>query len=312
MNYKNLISLTAACRLCPRGCNVDRSAGERGYCGAGAVIEVAHAGLHHGEEPPVSGTRGSGTIFFRQCTLRCVFCQNWQISQPEARGQERDISNERSPMQLATVMLQLQAQGAHNINLVSPTQYIAGIAEALMLAKEQGLRAPVVYNTSGYESVEVVRALEGLIDIYLPDIKYADDALAAKYSGAVRYVERNRAAIAEMFRQVGHLECDADGIARKGIIVRHLVLPNGIAGSRSCLEFLATLSKKIDISLMAQYSPQHRALQYPELSRSITPEEYQAVLSYAEELRLENCWGQELSSRDIFLPDFQQERPFGG
>jgi putative pyruvate formate lyase activating enzyme len=207
-------------------------------------------------------------------------------------------------------MLALQEQGVHNINLVSPTHYGVQLAEAIRSAKRQGLTVPVVYNTGGYDTVELLRELAGLVDIYLPDFKYWTDEPAVKYSGAENYPEVTRQGIAEMFRQVGNIELDHEGVARKGVLVRHLVLPNNLAESEKVLAFLAALSKKLWISLMAQYNPQHQAAAYPEISRPLRPAEYQAAVSAAEALGLENVYLQELASSELFLPDFKKDDPF--
>lgn len=297
-----------SCDLCPRCCGADRARGQVGVCRTGDDLPVAHVGLHFGEEPPISGTKGSGTIFFAHCNLRCVYCQNFQISQ---RAEELPIRH-LTPVELADEMLALQARGAHNVNLVSPTHVAAGVAEALTIARERGLRIPVVYNSNGYDAVETLQGLEGLVDIYLPDIKYSDDAVAKAYSGVDGYVEANRRAIAEMLRQVGNLVTDRRGIARRGLLVRHLVLPAGLAGSADSLAFLASLSRDMVVSLMAQYSPQHRAREFPPLDRKITVEEYEAVVDMALELGLENCFVQEVESSEVFVPDFREGDPFGG
>jgi putative pyruvate formate lyase activating enzyme len=267
------------------------------------MLKISSFGPHHGEEPPLSGKRGSGAIFFTGCNLRCVYCQNWQISQ-EGLGYAISESD------LADKMLALQDMGCHNINLVSPSQVAHQILETLKIAKSRGLKLPIVYNTNGYDSVKVVRLLGGLVDIYLPDIKYSNDENAFKYSGVKNYVERNRAAIAEMLRQVGNLQVNEEGIARKGLIVRHLVLPNDIAGSFESLKFLASLSQDIWISVMAQYHPCHKAAEYPELNCRINSAEYQRVLKWVEQLGFHNVLAQELDSSDIYLPDFSRERPF--
>jgi len=296
----------SACDLCPHRCGVDRLAGQSGLCRTGALSPIAHVGLHYGEEPPISGTRGSGTIFFANCNLRCVYCQNYQISQCA----EEIPTQEMTPEELAAEMLRLERIGAHNINLVSPSHVVAQIAEALIIARKQGLAIPIVYNTNGYDSVDSLRALEGLIDVYLPDIKYSSDETARTYSGAERYVAANRAAIAEMFRQVGNLTVDEGGTARKGVIVRHLVLPEDLAGSRDSLDFLASLSRDIVVSLMSQYSPQFKACGMPPLDRRITLVEYQRVVDYAWELGLESCLVQEMESSENLIPDFREESPF--
>jgi putative pyruvate formate lyase activating enzyme len=296
-----------SCDICPHRCGVNRVENETGFCGASDDIVIAYSGLHFGEEPPISGTRGSGTIFFAHCNSRCVYCQNYQISQRAEEIPTRMLS----PDELAGEMLALQRKGAHNINLVSPTHVVAQVAEGLCIARERGLSIPIVYNTNGYDAVETLRYLEGLIDIYLPDVKYSDDATAKAYSGIDRYVEVNRSAIAEMFRQVGNLALDRDGIARRGILVRHLILPQGLAGSEESLEFLASLSGEMVISLMAQYAPQYKAKTMPPLDRKISREEYERVLDWAWELGLERCFVQESESSEALVPDFRRADPFG-
>ncbi|MFA4905384.1 MAG: radical SAM protein [Candidatus Margulisiibacteriota bacterium] len=267
------------------------------------MIKIASLGPHLGEEPSISGTCGSGTIFFSGCNLRCVYCQNYQISQ-------QGMGYEVRGMELADKMLDLQAKGCHNINLVSPSHVAPQVIEALKLAKARGLKIPIVYNTNGYDSPQILKMMKGWVDIYLPDIKYSSDENAFKYSGVKNYVERNRAAITEMFRQVGNLQLDENGIARWGIIVRHLVLPNDIAGSFESLKFLASLSRDIRVSIMAQYHPCHKASQYPELNRRINAAEYEKVIMWSAECGLRNILTQELESADIYMPDFNRERPF--
>ena len=281
-------AMLSQCRLCPRECGVDRLRGERGFCRAGAEPIVASWNVHPWEEPPISGTRGSGTIFFSGCTGRCLFCQNYPISQ-------LGVGNTVSVQQLAEMMLELQDRGCHNINLVTPTHFVPQILAALELAIEGGLRLPLVYNTSGYERVETLQLLDGVVDIYLPDAKYADDETARRLSGFVRYVEANRAALREMFRQVGdELVLDGEGIARRGLIVRHLVLPEGLAGTPKVLRWIAeNLSPHVHVSLMDQYFPAHKAVGHPVLGRKITAEEYAEALRAFEEAGLTNGWMQE-------------------
>jgi len=264
---------------------------------------VASACLHHGEEPVISGQLGSGTIFFTHCVLRCVFCQNYEISQAEKGA-------EASTEQLVEMMLALQRDGAHNINLVSPTQYGWQLKTALVEAKRAGLFLPVVYNTGGYDSLDLLLELSGLIDIYLPDLKYFNDERAARYSGGENYLAVATAGIREMHRQVGDIKLDQQGLAQKGVLVRHLVLPNNLADTKPALHFLRELSPKIWLSLMAQYIPQYRASEYPEINRQLLPEEYNPLLDYASELGLENVFIQDLNSAGQFLPDFSQTQPF--
>jgi len=298
----------SSCDLCPHGCGVDRRRGEVGFCRATDEIQIAHVGLHFGEEPPISGSRGSGTIFFTHCNARCVYCQNYQISQQPEQIPTRILS----AAQLADEMLLLERAGAHNVNLISPTHVAAGVAEALFAARERGLSIPVVYNSNGYDAVPTLRCLEGLIDVYLPDIKYSQDAAAMNYSGVQRYVAANRRAIGEMYRQVGNLVLDEHGIARRGLLVRHLVLPGGQAGSRDSLRFLRSLSPDVTVSIMAQYTPQHRAAEFPPLERRISAAEYEQVVDCALALGLEQCFVQELECSDAMVPDFRKASPFEG
>ena len=260
----------------------------------------------------ISGSRGSGAVFFSNCCLQCVYCQNYEISQLGARYQGPGTGWEETETgRLAEIMLELQAKGAHNINLVSPTHYGPQIIEALKSAKREGLKLPIVYNSGGYDSLELLQTLEGLIDIYLPDFKYWEADNAVKYSRAENYPAVARQGIAEMFRQVGNLEgIGGSGRGRRGILVRHLVLPNNLANSLAVLDFLAALSKDIWVSLMAQYSPRHRAKEFPELNRKLEPAEYQGVVDYAEKLGLHNLYTQELASSDVYLPDFKKVDPF--
>ena len=282
------------CTLCPRDCGVNRLAGERGYCRAGAEPVVASWNVHPWEEPPISGTRGSGTIFFTHCTARCRFCQNYPISQ---LGVGQQVSVQR----LGEMMLELQSRGCHNINLVTPTHWLPQILAALPTAIKGGLRIPLVYNCSGYEGVEALQLLDGVVDVYLPDSKYADDAVARRLSGFRGYVEANRAALREMYRQVGpELTLDADGLAVRGMIIRHMVLPQQLAGTRRVLEWIAReLSPLVHISLMAQYFPAHQAVGDPVLGRKITQEEYLEALTAFDDLRLERGWRQEYVEEEV-------------
>ncbi len=276
------------CTLCPRDCGVNRLAGEKGYCRAAAEPIVASWTAHPWEEPPISGTNGSGTIFFTHCTARCLFCQNYPISQ---LGVGQQVTVQR----LAEMMLELQAHGCHNINLVTPTHFVPQILAALSVAIEGGLHLPLVYNSSGYEAVETLRLLDGVVDIYLPDAKYADDAVARRLSGFQGYVKANRSALRAMYHQVGaELLLDEHGLAIRGMIIRHMVLPEGLAGTWQVLEWIACeLSPFIHISLMAQYFPAHKAVGDPILGRKITSEEYFEALAAFDTLGLERGWRQE-------------------
>ncbi len=270
-----------SCDLCARYCRVNRRVTTEGaVCRTGERAVVASYGAHHGEEDCVRGWRGSGTIFFSWCNLRCVFCQNWDISQ-------KGIGREMAPAEIADMMLELQRQGCHNINLVSPSHVVAQIIAAVHDAAKRGLRLPLVYNTGGYDSLEALALLDGIVDIYMPDMKYGESGLARKYSKVRNYVERNQAAVREMHRQVGDLVLDKDGIALRGVLVRHLVLPGGIAGTDQVLAFLANeISRDTYLNLMEQYRPCYRTDEYPEIDRPITSEEYREAQATADRLGL--------------------------
>ncbi|WP_338833957.1 hypothetical protein MHLNE_03360 [Moorella humiferrea] len=287
------------CTLCPRSCGVNRLAGERGFCRAGALPKVARAFLHKWEEPCLSGTRGSGTVFFSHCNMRCIYCQNYRISW-QGRGREITVAD------LKGIFLDLQASGAHNINLVSPTPYIPVIIPALIEAKEEGLNIPVVYNSNAYETVAALRSLEGLVDIYLPDLKYIDAATAGRYSHAPDYFSAATAAILEMYRQVGTLTFDEGGMARRGLLIRHLLLPGQVKAACRILDWIRdNLPRETYVSLMAQYVPVWQAGRCPEINRPITAAEYEAFLDYFEALGLENgyCQGLEASTT-AYIPEF--------
>jgi putative pyruvate formate lyase activating enzyme len=275
------------CDLCARYCHVNRCVTIAGaVCRTGERATVASFGAHHGEEDCLRGRRGSGTIFFSWCNLRCVFCQNWDISR---KGSGREVE----PAEIADMMLELQRQGCHNINLVTPSHVVAQIIAAVHDAASRGLRLPLVYNTGGYDSLEALALLDGIVDIYMPDMKYGDSELARKYSKVRNYVEVNRAAVREMHRQVGDLAFDDDGIALRGLLVRHLVLPGGNAGTDQVLAFLANeISRGTYVNLMDQYRPCYRADEYPEIDRPVTSEKYRQALATAERLglcRLDQC-----------------------
>lgn len=277
------------CRVCPRECGVNRLKNDKmGFCRSGLNPVVSSASPHHGEEPPLSGDKGSGTIFFTNCNQRCVYCQNYPISQ---------MGNgvERTPGELACQMMSLQDAGCHNLNLVTPTHFMPQILKSLALAKERGFSLPIVWNSSGYESVEALRLLDGIVDIYLPDMRYSDNAPAMKCSVAPHYVEINQAAIKEMYRQVGNLVLDDDGLAKRGLIIRHLILPGGISGTEGIMKFLAKeISKDVYISLMSQYFPAYRAKEFKEINRRITVEEYEEAYRIMRKYGLENGWVQEI------------------
>lgn len=271
-----LVQHLSECRICPRNCKVNRAEGEIGKCGAGREILVSSISKHFGEEPPLVGKSGSGTIFFSGCNLKCVFCQNYEISQ----GLEGFPASED---EVARMMLKLQTAGAHNINLVSPTHFAPQILVSLKIAEGLGLNIPVVYNSGGYDSVKTLKILDGHIDIYMPDAKYSEPEMGWKYSGVKNYPQRMKSAIKEMHRQVGDLVLE-DGVAVSGLIIRHLVLPNGIAGSKEVIDFVADeISSHTYFNLMRQYRPCYRASEYAELQRYVGPAEYVELYTYAKE-----------------------------
>lgn len=281
------IKLLEKCCICPRRCGVNRLNNEKGFCRVGRLPVVYSYAPHFGEEPPISGSRGSGTIFFSHCNLKCVYCQNYAFSQLGA-------GNEASIEDLAKYMIELQRQDCHNINLVTPTHFIPQILEALVLAIELGLKIPLVYNTSGYELPEIVKLLDGAVDIYLTDMRYGDKKEALKYSLAQEYPKYNQASIIEMHKQVGIAEFDESGVMQRGLIVRHLVLPNNASGTDEVLRFIAKkISKETYISLMSQYTPYYNACNYSEISRRISVKEYQQAKELLEEYGLSNGWVQD-------------------
>ncbi|NLF40085.1 radical SAM protein [bacterium] len=289
---KALRALMSPCMLCPRKCRVDRLKGETGFCRLGAEMMVYCTNLHPGEEPPISGSGGSGTVFFTGCNLGCAFCQNFTFSQ---------LMNGKAatPGTLAADMLALQRRGAHNINWVTPTPHTALAVEALAIARERGLAIPLVYNCSGYESPEVLTLLDGIVDIYLPDAKYAGSEPARLLSSAPDYPEANRIALKEMWRQTGPLELDEHGVARRGMIIRHLVLPNRLAGTRGVLQFIAReLGTSATVSLMRQYYPMHRAHTIPSINRPITWDEYHEALEWYDESGLKDGYIQEWTDEE--------------
>ena len=302
---KALEARLASCDICPRACRVNRLEGELGFCRSAHLPIVSAVCTHHGEEPVISGSKGSGTIFFGNCNMRCVYCQNFQISQDWRRQQ----SNEMDYHTLAEQMLGLQDEvGCYNINFVSPSHVVPQLVRAVLEAVPMGLHLPLVYNTSGYDSIESLRALNGIISIYLPDLRYSSDKWSKKFSQAPDYFAHARAAIQEMYRQVGDLVLNEAGLAQIGLIVRHLILPNGLAGSRESLTWLACeLSLAVTVSIMAQYFPAHHASRIPLLSRTISPSEYQEVVYLVNSLGLENGWIQEMGASENYLPDFTRE-----
>ncbi len=306
---KMLEARLASCDICPRECGVNRLEGEEGFCHSAYLPIVSAVCAHHGEEPVISGSKGSGAIFFGNCNMRCVYCQNYQISQDWVSQQSREMDFGT----LAERMLYLQDElGCHNINLVSPSHFIPQLVRVVLEAVPMGLRLPLVYNSNGYDGTKSLRELDGIISIYLPDLRYASDKRARKFSQAPDYVSHARAAIREMYRQVGDLVLDEAGLAQRGLIVRHLILPNGLAGSGDSLSWLlGELSPAVAVSIMSQYFPAHRASRIPSLSRTITSAEYSEVVEVADRLGLENGWLQELGAAETYLPDFtRQSHPF--
>jgi len=268
------------CDVCPLCCGVDRTRGALGICQTGINAQVSSYGPHPGEEHPLSGWRGSGTIFFTRCNLRCVFCQNADISQLST-GQEVN------PAELAGLMLELQGRDCHNINLVSPSHVVPQVLAAVEVAAQQGLTLPIVYNTGGYDSLEILALLDGVVDIYMPDMKYGDPKLGLKYSKVRDYPQINQAAVLAMQRQVGDLQVDKNGIAYRGLLVRHLVLPNGLANSEVVFKFLAeNVSKNVYLNIMAQYHPAFKAREYPKLNRRLRSDEYRAAIVLAKQYGL--------------------------
>ena len=298
-----------SCDICPRECRVNRLKGERKFCHSAYLPVVSSVCAHHGEEPIISGSRGSGTIFFGNCNMRCVYCQNHQISQDWAAQQSVEMDFHT----LAKRMFRLQDElGCHNINFVSPSHFVPQLVRAVLEAVPMGLRIPLIYNTGGYDSLKSLRQLDGIMSIYLSDLRYASNKWARKFSRAPDYVKHARAAIREMYRQVGDVVLDEAGIAQKGLVVRHLVLPEGLAGSEDSLTWLAgEVSPAVTVSIMSQYFPAHRALRIPSLSRAISLLEYAEVVKLVDRLGLENGWLQKVGASGNYRPDFRQQgHPF--
>lgn len=292
--------MLSKCRLCPRECNVDRLKGEIGYCKATDKIMISRAALHYWEEPCVSGKNGSGTIFFSNCNLKCVFCQNHCISQ-------EDLGIEVSIEKLSKIFLELQEKGANNINLVTPTHYAPQIIEALKLSKSNGLNIPILYNSSGYDSLDTLNALNGYIDVYLPDLKYYNPKYSSRYSKARDYFEKTSIAINEMYRQVGKPVFDENGIIKKGVIIRHLMLPGLLFDSKKIINYIyKTFGDNVYISIMNQYTPMFKSQDYPEINKPLNEKHYDALINYALDLGVKNAFIQEggTSSKE-FVPDFK-------
>ncbi|SNZ08674.1 putative pyruvate formate lyase activating enzyme [Persephonella hydrogeniphila] len=272
-------SMLESCNVCPHSCKVNRLKGEKGFCKTAENVKVASFFPHRGEEFPIRGYYGSGTIFISYCNMRCVYCQNYDIS-------HLGEGKEYTPEEIAGIMLYLQEEGCHNINWVTPSHVVPQLLKALYIAVKKGLKIPIVYNTSSYDNPETVELLYGIVDIYLPDIKYLNGDFARKYSKVKNYPEVAKQVIKMMFNQVGNLKTDERGIAYRGVLVRHLVLPNGISTTKEVLDFLYTVSPHIYVNIMAQYHPYYKACDYPELCRRITDEEYRQAVEYARTLGL--------------------------
>lgn len=288
------------CNICPHNCGINRLNGKIGRCKATGKIKLAKASIHNFEEPCISGKKGSGTVFFSNCNLNCVFCQNYKISQ-EGLGKEISIE------ELADIFIDEQNKNAENINLVTPTMYVYQIIEAVKIARNKGLKIPIVYNSNGYENVETIKKLNGYIDIYLPDLKYYYDDLAFKYSGIKNYFENATSTIKEMYNQVGAPNLDENGMIKKGLIIRHLILPNHIQNSKNVLKWINdNMDKNVFVSVMAQYFPTHKSNQFPEINRKLTKEEYEEIEDYLYSLDLDNGYIQELGEHEEeYVPDFE-------
>ena len=286
-----MLEILEQCTICPHNCKINRKNGQVGRCKSKYTVKIALYSTHNFEEPCISGKKGSGTVFFSNCNLNCVFCQNYEISQ-EGKGTEITINR------LAEIFLEQQEKDVENINLVTPTSYVPQIIEAIKLARKQGLKLPIVYNTNGYEKVETLKMLEGYIDIYLPDFKYSDNKLAKRLSKVDNYFETTTEALKEMYRQTGKAIFDDRGIMKKGMIIRHLVLPNHILNSRRVLKWINDNMNDVYVSIMAQYFPTYKAKEDKTLNRKLTKEEYEKIENYVYELDIENGYMQELGEHE--------------
>lgn len=287
------------CTLCRHNCRVNRLNGNIGFCNSGEKVKLARVSLHHWEEPCLSGDKGSGTIFFSNCNLKCVYCQNYAIS---SNGIGKEISIKR----LSEIFLEQQERGAHNINLVTPTHFVPQIVESLKLAKDSGLTLPIVYNTNSYENIETIKALKGYIDVYLPDLKYFNDKYALKYSNAPNYFTAASKVIEEMFSQVGEAVFDMNGMMKKGVIIRHLMLPGLLFDSKKIIDYIYnTFKDSVFISLMNQYTPMFNTSCYPEINKKINPKHYEALINYCINLGITNAYIQEQgTASESFVPSF--------
>jgi len=298
-----------SCTSCPRNCYADRTNGELGTCQSGDKPIVSSFTLHFGEEPVLSGTNGAGNIFFGNCNLRCDYCQNFEISQRPSMEKLNEVSIER----LSDIMLELQNKNSHNIGLVSPTHFAVPVLKSIKLASDKGLSLPVIYNTNGYDSVEMLKLYKDVIDIYLPDFKYGNNEYGRRYSKVPDYFDKCKLAISEMYEQVGGELIYENGVLVRGLIIRHLVLPNGLAESEEVFKFIGDLDPNIHISLMAQYYPTNRSEKNILLNRAVRNSEFDRVTELLDKYGLENGWAQEMDSHDFYLPNFNENRkdPFG-
>lgn len=308
-----LRAMLSSCKICPKDCDVNRIENEIAACYSGYLPVVSSYCIHYGEEPILVGSaesgneNGVGNIFFGNCNLRCVYCQNYEISQ----NHKTEIKNEISIERLAEIMIELQVKKVNAIGFVSPTHFVPQIVMALDIAVKKGLNIPLVYNTNTYDSVEVLKLLEGIIDIYLPDLKYSDDEYGYKYSKIKNYVLHSRNAVREMHRQMGSRLIIENGLLKRGLLIRHLILPNDIAGSKETLNFISDLDNNINVSIMSQYYPTHKALSIDLLSRNIKENEYEKVIDLLDELDFENGFLQEFESENYYRPDFNDRtEPF--
>ncbi len=287
------------CEICPRNCNVNRAKGAKGYCGCDDKIKIALVSTHYFEEPCISGKNGSGTIFFSNCNLNCIYCQNYDISQ---EGNGKEVSTER----LADIFIEQQARGVNNINLVTPTMYVMQIIKAIKIARKNGLKIPIVYNSNGYENLETIKALDGYIDVFLPDLKYYSNDMALKYSKAPNYFDVATRAIKQMYRQVGKAEFNESGIMQKGVIIRHLILPNHVQNTKHILKWIKeNMPEDIVVSIMAQYFPTYKAKKDELINRKISKKEYREVEKFLFTLDLKNGYMQELGEHEEeYVPKF--------
>lgn len=294
-----MLSMLGNCRLCPRNCNVNRLKNEVGFCKSNVNLNIARVSLHDWEEPCISGSRGSGTVFFSNCNLNCVFCQNHEISQ---QGIGKEVSIER----LSTIFMEQQERGAHNINLVTPTHFVPQIIEAIKLSKAIGLKIPIVYNSNGYENIDTIKALNGYIDVYLPDLKYMSDKYAKRYSKVSNYFEFASKAIDEMFKQAPKLIFNKDGLLTSGVIIRHLMLPGLLFDSKKLIDYIYNkYGDNIYISIMNQYTPMFNSKEYPEINKPLNPKHYDSLINHCIDIGIKNAFIQEDGTvKESFVPHF--------